>query len=478
MNDYIKIKLQKIKTINVCNNYRHYILSFFLLWFAYNINFLADLSGDIYGTALIPFSIIGFHSLALDQYYQFASNLNPCCNGFIQVAGHYYSAYPIVLPVIVTPFYGLLNLILYLLHIPLSPSNPNFFWIIYFFQKITASAMTALSVLIIYYILIIEFKKETAIVTTFIYGFCTLTWATSSQSLWQQCLMELLVACLMLILIKNRFLLKRKELIILGLLSGMVCLGRPSDSVLILPIILLICYYSVKEIAVYIIGILLSSFPFVCYNLMIFHSPFGGYSSLMGSFSLNSQIIWHILALLISPSRGLFFFSPILLLIFPGIFIGLKRFSGNKKIFMLGILLTFVITLLIYGSFHTWWGGWSFGPRFLVSFLPYCIFLVAITVDWILLLLVNQPNVFYTLFVIVALLMAVSFFVECVGSFHLGKRTWDATYDLNQDPDFVWNISQNQIWYTFLQGPNLRPYEFLFEHLKSGKNIYNNMSNG
>jgi len=63
-----------------------------------------------------------------------------------------------------------------------------------------------------------------------------------------------------------------------------------------------------------------------------------------------------------STDRGLFYYSPIFLLAFLGIRYGLKKLS-TEQFFLLS---TICINLFLYGSWGDPWGGWAFGPRYLV----------------------------------------------------------------------------------------------------------------
>ena len=81
------------------------------------------------------------------------------------------------------------------------------------------------------------------------------------------------------------------------------------------------------------------------------------------------QAIIGVQTLLVSQDRGLFFFFPIFLLAMIGIF-WLKKYE-----LWLVILAIFFLDLIVYGSFDDPWGGWAFGPRYLIVSLP----LIAVT---------------------------------------------------------------------------------------------------
>jgi hypothetical protein len=72
----------------------------------------------------------------------------------------------------------------------------------------------------------------------------------------------------------------------------------------------------------------------------------------------------HFAALLASPYRGLFFYSPIVLAAIAGTF--LLR-SETERLLGFGALAMLTVAVLFFSAFHFWAGGHSWGPRYLVS---------------------------------------------------------------------------------------------------------------
>ncbi len=75
------------------------------------------------------------------------------------------------------------------------------------------------------------------------------------------------------------------------------------------------------------------------------------------------------LHLLIGPYRGLFFFSPVLLSSFAGIYRGIKKRTAIAEI--LFCFSYFFLTLLLNSGYYAWEGGNLIGPRHLVVSLPF-----------------------------------------------------------------------------------------------------------
>jgi len=94
-------------------------------------------------------------------------------------------------------------------------------------------------------------------------------------------------------------------------------------------------------------------------------------------------------ALLLSPSRGVFFIMPVFLLSLWGI----AGIAGRQKLKREAVLITAVVmtSFLFVAGFYGWHGGWSFGPRYLVPMLPFLAFPLAF-IHW-------RPYLFWLLFI-------------------------------------------------------------------------------
>ena len=114
----------------------------------------------------------------------------------------------------------------------------------------------------------------------------------------------------------------------------------------------------------------------VLYNLARFGTPLStGYHFESGE-GFNANWLLGLWGLLFSPYRGLFWYTPLAILsvlAWPG-FIRRHRAEG---------WLTAVVTLImvaLFGKWWMWWGGFAWGPRFLVPLAP---FLVLVLAPWL-----------------------------------------------------------------------------------------------
>ena len=124
-------------------------------------------------------------------------------------------------------------------------------------------------------------------------------------------------------------------------------------------------------------GFFLFILPLIIYNYVAFGSPFSvGYNYVQsfegmkeGFFGISIPDFNILIRLIISPYRGLLWFSPILLLTPIAIYL-LWRNHKNNKIALMVIALA-VYYLLVNSAYHYWHGGFSTGPRHLTPIIPF-----------------------------------------------------------------------------------------------------------
>lgn len=88
-------------------------------------------------------------------------------------------------------------------------------------------------------------------------------------------------------------------------------------------------------------------------------------------FFKEDNIVNGFYVLLISQERGIFIFSPIFILGILGIFSSLRNITLEKVI----LLSLIILNVFFYASWGDPWGGWAFGPRYLIpAMAPLSIF--------------------------------------------------------------------------------------------------------
>jgi hypothetical protein len=175
------------------------------------------------------------------------------------------------------------------------------------------------------------------------------------------------------------------RLAIAGLSLGLASFVEYAAALFLIPLMVFILVESRKfrtvvraarSLAPFSLPFLVGPLLQLIYNKIAFGNPliFPEEVKLSGSTSLTSQfnlvaIPLHMIFYVLSPYRGLLFFSPILALGAYGLYLMSKR-QDLKSTSILFFSL-FILILIFYSSWRDWGGGLAYGPRFLILGLPY-----------------------------------------------------------------------------------------------------------
>jgi len=408
-----------------------YILIFLCSFFIYNLNFREVSELDTYPTRFLPISILKEFDLDLDEFFilhydkKEQSEL-PYYIRYDPEKEHYYSRYSplpalFALPVYVLPVYaGWLD-----------EAEPDYAYDVSFVSKIASSLLASLSVVFFFAAVKLVTRVRLAMVTTGVYAFATGMWSVAAQGLWQHTpavfclslgLYFLLRSCACTAkltanrrsgssltpsgLAQGRASLRRLQgseaaigLIYSSLFLSLAVGLRPSNIFLLLAawVYLLFSRAGWRRIFIFCLLPLLIGALTIYFNLKTTGSYLGGCGGIEG-FPLKThrvESIWQVpsgksfLGLLLSPNRGLFVYSPVLIFSLlgmvrvwrrGGVSSGLSRPQAGKQGRWLFRFLSVAIwaTVVLYSAGGIWWGGWSFGPRYMTDLLPFFSLFVAV----------------------------------------------------------------------------------------------------
>lgn len=200
-------------------------------------------------------------------------------------------------------------------------------------------------------------------VLALLFGFSTTYWSVNARGLWEHTPAVLFISGALVSLMRARF-------AAAGLLLGLAVCSRPVLIVFTLVVTLYVVLHHRKHFALFALGALLPAMLFLSYYHFYFSDIFAPFFSNARSISrFGFPSLDAALGLLISPSRGLFVFSPVLLLaIFPGALQSLRGLDTPPLYRWL--FAGFLAHLALLSCWSIWWGGHSFGPRLLTDMLP------------------------------------------------------------------------------------------------------------
>lgn len=428
------------------------IILFIVLFVVYNTTSgVSYTSGDVAPAVFLPVALLSNHNL----YFDFATSLisNPDYSyAFPFVHGHYVSLFPIVTPVLATPIYA----ISYFLSILFNTHfNLDEFFIL---AKSAAAVMTALTAVFVYLSGKELFSKRIAILTTFIFAFATTTWSISSQALWQQGTVELLLSALIYLIIKNEKKDSLRYIIFLGVISGLFVFNRPPDSILLLPVLFYIIWYQRTKIHYYLIGALVGGLPFLYYNYYFFGNVFGGYAENLSLFAVNASFVGNYLGLLISPNVGLFVYCPVLLLSIAGFYVIWMARDTHIRTLMIVAGLAVLLEILLYSFFIGWSSSaaFCFGLRFLTGLIPIlCLYTGYFLEDWFGTGKTgHQESKKWIAITVVGGLIISSIFIQFIGAFFY---MWSSDANKTMNDERAWNVTDSVIVRSYDEGSHEIP---------------------
>jgi hypothetical protein len=172
------------------------------------------------------------------------------------------------------------------------------------------------------------------------------------------------------------FLLKentRTNAVVASLFTALGILARPTMAIFALLATLFVWRERRSRLAAFLALPVIGGVGVVLYNVRAVGSVLGGYAGV----SFVAPDLQRLLGLLISPNRGLFIYTPIAVLALPG----LLRWRNPRAAWVPYLAAGTLGYLLLYASFGGWWGGHTYGPRFLIDVLPGCVLCAVPTVE-------------------------------------------------------------------------------------------------
>ncbi|HKZ34399.1 MAG TPA: hypothetical protein VJ179_00830 [Patescibacteria group bacterium] len=415
-------------------------------------------SSDAVPASILPFLIVRQKTIYFDGFVEesrlFYHGKDPYSFFLHSLRGHSVSAFPIVLPVVLTPLYFFYNLSLEVRGIPFTFHDIRYLQSHLFFLKLSSSLITAFSGILLYVCLLrIWRNKRVALLTTGIYLFGSNAWVINSQELWQHGLENLLFYSLIFLSLRYFIEDPSHRLLPYTLMGGLLALfilNRPGIFALSFPFfftsLLLLSRGYVRSFVGFLMGFLLSGFPFFVYN----HYFFGNF--LLGSYaftldSIATPKLTALAGMFFSPSKGFFIYSPVFLFSIIGIYLSFRSRKSLGRYFFLSFLPMSILYILIVATLKHWTGSMSYGPRYFNDILP----LLSVYLSFFVHRLLFQKFP-YRRFVAILFSLTVVFsvFVQFLGAFHFSYQ-WDKYFDqpgVSQE-DLVWDWKNSQILFMF-----------------------------
>ena len=363
-----------------------YLLLFLLFFISYGYFFQGG-GWNQNSRICLTRSIIDHGTFIIDEYKEDAPGMDFMNTGdWAYYDGHYYSNKAPGLSFMAVPFFWLSQTLV----ARLLPGDPGRQVLLsaYFSTVFTVGVLSACLCLIIFYVFhrIFSMSANAALLLTGLFGFGTLafSYSTTFYSHMPAACCSFLSFVLAMNIRYGAAPRKTVMAVLAGFSAAFAVVIEPSTIIMLAGVAF--CLVSVREgrsyIPLYVLGCVLPLAVLGWYNYVCFGHPLASsynYSNDLVMWKMEGQLfgfpgLRRFYELLISPYRGLFFSSPILLMALPGLFVALSRRQWLSEILFCAMISGVFIAFI--AGFHAWHGGWAAGPRYLLPVFPW-LFLLA-----------------------------------------------------------------------------------------------------
>ncbi|MDJ0743968.1 MAG: hypothetical protein QNJ32_11465 [Xenococcaceae cyanobacterium MO_167.B27] len=208
--------------------------------------------------------------------------------------------------------------------------------------------------------------------------------------------------------------------------------------------------FSYRFNAIFFLCGLITAIPSFVWNLYYFDNLTGGYSNVLSGsgyiFTLN-HFITASLGILISPSRGLLVFYPIVFYSLFGAYQVFKhRFCRDEK--LIGCMtIASILLLLNYCFFRIWWAGHVYGPRFMTDIMPILCYLLGYCIAGNIIRLLRVKNLINIKVLLFITCLIFSTSTQIAGAFGFNPGMLWNSVPLNVDiyHHRLWTIRDSQL---------------------------------
>ena len=305
--------------------------------------------------------------------------------------------------------------------------------------KLWASALTALSVALVYLLLSAHAAPRPALFLTYAYAFGTFAFAIAGQLLWEHAATLAAIAGATLLTLAPPGVAHRA-----GIAVGLAVLVRPQNVMFAAGCLLFLWLRRRGSVAGFIAWGLPAAAFLAVFNSVALGSPLATTRVWLP----GTDTLAGVIGSLVSPSRGLLVYAPFLAVALaalaaswvPGALRGASGARPDRVVFLRIMSLVFGANLILFGSHEEWWGGWSYGNRYLSDLAP--VYVLAIAHVWETWLARRWARLAFAAAVGWAVLL------QALGAayqyFYWSGLHWDANPDITRTPERLWSWTAAQ----------------------------------
>jgi hypothetical protein len=337
------------------------------------------MTADSIRAVSVAAAMVHFHTISLDRFRPLPAP------GYAITAshGHLYPFFPWAVSLFAVPWVVALDLLqkIGIGHGSLQLIRSGKDWQL---QVVSMSVVVAGAAVVVYFIAVRAFRMlplrrrmRWAGAGALAFAFATPAWSTASRSMWQHGPSMLFLALAILLALRADE--GRSGWAGMGACLAAAYTMRPTNATPVLVLSLWALLAHRRHFLSYLAGAAPVAAVFLSVNLVAYHALLPAYYTHGQGFAITHTVLVALLGDLVSPSRGLLFFVPLVVLSVAGVWLQVRH--GWRSSLWQAFAIIPVAHWVLISTFKHWWGGDSYGPRFFTDMMPFFFVLALPAVD-------------------------------------------------------------------------------------------------
>ena len=410
------------------------------LFVIFNLNFREMGGVDTIPNTLLPASLVSEGSTDLSGFRPLLREAGLLDSLFVfgsvqERGGHLVSSYPVGAALVVVPLYA----------IPVWSGWLGDWRDYQWMGKLSAALVVALSAGFLFLAVAQIAGVRAALVLALAYGLGTVAWAVASQAMWQHGPGMLCLSVAYFLALRIETGAGRWAGVLAGAVLGVAVLCRTVNAIPAGAVGLFLLIHHRRHVIAFAVPLVACVTWLLWYNLSTFGDLSGGYDAIFSSAwhrwrglasdtAFSAPVGRGLVDVLLSPGKGLLVYTPYLSFALAAL--APVCFSRS---FPLGRYLALSVALLAFlvAKAVIWWGGSTFGPRYLTETLPALTLVLAWLWSWI---AARRWRLSFF-----AALVAYSVSVQILGAFFSPCDWHETPVYVDHHPERLWDWSDTQL---------------------------------
>jgi hypothetical protein len=359
------------------------------LFLVYSINFRAPFTNDTLPTNFLAVAMIRGEGPFLERYSRFLPGEpapgEDLPRNVARAHGHVVSRYPVAPAVAALPFVFPQVLVLDRVRPGWDQDPKRALSYCAWMAKFAAAAITALTGAVLHRVLCALGLTRVAFPAALGGALGTDLWPVASQDMWQHGPAALALSVVIWLVLSGRG--APARLFLAGLAAASLVAFRSVDVIFAAAIFFCLLRHRPRDLGWFLPMPIVLGGVLLAYNVWFFGSVLGGVAQLEaenplhgGAGAFSGNLLEGAAGTLFSPSRGLFVFSPWILVSL----ISLPAYAVTIRAWPIvrWLLWALIPYFLVLSKYAVWWAGWSFGPRYWIDAIPVFTVLLGFGLEW------------------------------------------------------------------------------------------------